>query len=173
MASAASETPSHESRGISAVVVGESEAWQEHEGQNRGSAAVNTDYNRACAELAKLGITFDPDHLYRDIEFCGTGYSEKKIIGYYRRTVGIGDGGIKAALKWRPITRAWLCKNSLIGFMFEDGSIRQDAEVLPSLFGGLKLPNYVLFYRDHVPQSMRTALAAGRNLHSNHVIVGK
>ena len=129
------------------------------------------DYDRVCQSLSNLGITFDPDHLAKDIEFCPCGNSVDNVLGYYRKWSPSNPDAV-GMFQWRPIARARVDKKSLIGFLFEDGTIRQDGEILVSLKTGfVQTPKYVLFWRWYVPFNERKGLAFGGKLHNNRVIV--
>ena len=98
---------------------------------------------------------------------------------YYRMTT-IGD---KTKFTWRPLGIIGICfcrtdsgdnigaiRNCLIGFLYPDDSIRQDIiQVLNNIYedrlGVVNWPEYVMFWRDHVPMTHRASLAAYKGLH--------
>lgn len=131
------------------------------------------DVERAFSALSKMGIpNMVLDKLDQDIEFCFVRVKEtpEGITPYYYRQKILppdAEGGIKAGWSWRPLGAAYMCKNAFIGFLFVDGTIRQDAkDLLDSIYiSGATNPNWpthALFWRDHVPfiGGTRPALAS-------------
>lgn len=134
---------------------------------------AKTDWECAWRALSKLGVpTPTLDKLDADIELCFVRAKEtpEGLVPLYYRQKALdpnAEGGIKAGWSWRPLGAAYMCKQSFIGFLFADGTIRQDTkELLDSIYiGGATNPNWpthAVFWRDHVPfiGGTRPALAS-------------
>jgi len=91
----------------------------------------------------------------QDIEFCGVYILEGRVVYYRKRTAGPNMTAFTA----RPISACWVCRDALIGFLYPDGTLRTDAEMLCIGGGKIELPRFVLFYRDHIPMNARPRLA--------------
>lgn len=89
------------------------------------------------------------------IEFCGVDILEGRAVYYRRRDAGPN----MTVFTPRPITACRVCRDALVGFLYPDGTLRTDAEMLCLGGGKIELPRFVLFYKDEVPMSARTRLA--------------
>ena len=85
--------------------------------------------------------------------------NNKGDLGYYRPI----DSAQNRCWKFMPIFWAWKYREALIGFVFPDGSIRHDAEILMSSLDGPMMPTAVAFYKPEVPMNKRIHLADFEN----------
>ena len=106
------------------------------------------EYDVACRALRKHNIH---ESL---VDFCPINMSPKGLMFRIRREIG-------AIAQWVnvPIVLAQREPQGLIGFIFPDGSMRNDAEVTCSHFGGFNLPVYVCFWKIGVPLQKRNYVA--------------
>lgn len=130
----------------------------------------------------ECGHTFQTDKLHPvPCPKCG----DPTNIPYYFRMMTVGDkhkytprslGIIGVKLQKLDTFDPGTIRNSFIGFIYQDDTIRQDAiQVLLDIYadhlGVQNWPTDVLFWRDHVPLMLRAGLAAYRGHHDNHVQV--
>ena len=110
------------------------------------------DYDVAMRALRRKNI-HESKVLFRPIERS----KDNTLIFRVRRFAG-------PMAQWRevPIWQAQQNKEALIGFIFPDGTLRSDAEILCSEFGGINLPIYVAFWKPHVPLNERNFVADGK-----------
>lgn len=108
------------------------------------------DIEAALRRLHNYGLKRD------DVELCGVSMFHDGRAVYYR----CKQHGPMKAFTARPIAAAWHCVESLIGFLFPDGTLRDDAEMVMVGTDKVELPLYVVFYRDHVPMVERVRLAS-------------
>jgi len=95
------------------------------------------------------------------VEFCPVDRSAEGTLIYRR----FFDSGNDNPHRWayRPISWARYCDRDFIGYVFDDGNVRRDAEILVSMFTGhIDLPRHVAFYRRTVPLNERKALSVRR-----------
>jgi len=107
------------------------------------------DYDVAMRALRKKGI-HESKVLFRPIERS----KDNTLIFRVKRQAG-------SMAQWRevPIWQAQKNKEALIGFIFPDGTLRADAEILCSGFGGIHTPIYVAFWKPTVPMQERNCKA--------------
>jgi len=155
---------------------------------------IRIDHERAFANLRKLGIPLGNEELHRDIDYCNIDIARGCPAYYRRRALAQNEGGIKAQNTPRHLnlisssmlredaTDPTLIRNCLIGFLYMDGTIRQDViQVLDDVYGNAitgkpalpqsEWPNFVLFWKDHVPVAHRGGLAAYLGPHDNKIRV--
>jgi len=105
--------------------------------------------------------------------------------GYYRKRA-IGNLG---QFSWRPLkvigdlmlmppdeSNLGAIRNCFICFMYPDNTTRQDVhQVVVDIYfdkiDTINWPDSVLFWRDHVPMTLRAGLAAYRGPHDNRIVV--
>lgn len=109
------------------------------------------------AEVSRLGLR------WTDIEFCPVSQMpDGRVIYRRRRQRSHADrpsGGVLVQWTPRPIQAARACEDSFIGYLFETGVMRTDAEILFEGFCKVVLPRYACFYRQNVAASERLCLA--------------
>ena len=148
---------------------------------------TKTDFERYFANMRKIGVPLSDEQIEKDVDRCAV--CEKSMgtePSYYRRFALNGDSGLHSKWSWRPLRVIGYCmanenanvgsiQNTLIGFLYEDGTVRQDwYQVLKDCYEGdaiVNWPRYVLFWKDYVPLAMRGGLAAAIGPHDNRVIV--
>jgi hypothetical protein len=99
----------------------------------------------------------------RQIEACPVSRNKDGIVIYHRRITKVDKeqrGGVQRIWGHRPIRVAQVCKQSLIGFLYSSGEIRDDPDMFVKNMDSVEMPRYVLFYTDNTPMSSRTHLAA-------------
>ena len=124
------------------------------------------DYDAAHSSVQKIGV--NPEW----VEFCPVHTGQSGTLVYLRE-LRFGGRGFWAN---QPLVTALLCHKALVGFLYEDGSIRTDAEmVVDEITMQVLIPRFVVFYRDTVPMNQRRNLALHRGPHDNRpsIIVTK
>ena len=109
--------------------------------------------DEAYKHIQKRGI--DP----RLVNLRPVARNEEGIVGYMRPI----ESPQNICWKFMQIIWAWRYKDALIGFVFPDGSLRHDTEMLMSPLSGPMFPTAVAFYKPEVPMNQRTHLATFEN----------
>ena len=111
------------------------------------------DYDVAVRTLRKKGI-HESKVDFRPVEIDKTG----TVTFLVRRKAGTITQWVNV-----PIVHAQRENLGLIGFVFPDGTMRSDAELLCSkITGTIHIPIYVCFWKPHIPLRDRNFVADGK-----------
>lgn len=109
------------------------------------------EYGIACTALRRYGIH------EKKVIFCPVDLMENGTVCFRIKR----EFGHTAQWASFPIGLAQANREYLIGFVFRDGTIRDDAEMLCSSFGTIDVPIYVCLWQPSVPKSERVRVASG------------
>lgn len=106
---------------------------------------LTDEYRVACTALRKKGVH------EKKVDFCPVEYDKKGSL-VFRVREKYGE-----TIRWAsvPIAFAKQDPESLVGFIYPDGTMRSDAEMLCSIRGGVDIPMFVAFWRVGVPRAER------------------